>query len=394
MPVVAFGIQGPGRYAFSMFPPLNSLIFVQNLETVLLSLQLLTDPTPTSFRSGPYSVTENNSSSQKVARASADFTSQSRANLDSVSDSAVLYLLDTGIRAAGTPVNTDADREIFAASFLKIDPVPTATTNSNSSGDNNGNSNWTKELCRHLRNASRRNEPMTVAQLHGEMIQSLAEIGADGQRKLPVVPVHSQLISPMKGGSIVLAPESFRKWTGFGEFTEPDKGSQSGSDSHSDLVFSKVSKDHASPLEFGQQDHEHELTQAQEYRKPMSLISVRLHFESPIKGALPPLPVISVLVEELRRWLRELIDTTTTTITTHLPLLKPKSLTKIQLSAYCSPIPEPGPTHYPSFSGMRPTPASGPASGVVLLILLPIEVWDGMRADPAYSFVRFAMSAT
>lgn len=106
-----------------------------------------------------------------------DFTTQSRATLDT-SDGTVLYLLDT-CYAAGAMV--DGNREVFAAAGIEL---PT---------DNS----WTKKVCRHLRNAN--GKPMTVAQLHGKMMQSLAD------KVLAVTPVHSEL-TPSADGSIVLAP--------------------------------------------------------------------------------------------------------------------------------------------------------------------------------------------
>ena len=109
--------------------------------------------------------------------ATADFTSHSRSNLDS-SDSAVLYLLDTCYAGGATVYGK---REVFAAAGIEL---PT---------DNS----WTKEICRHLRNAN--GQPMTVAQLHGRMMQSMAD------EILAVTPVHSEL-TPSAEGSIILAP--------------------------------------------------------------------------------------------------------------------------------------------------------------------------------------------
>ena len=109
--------------------------------------------------------------------ARADFTTQARANLD-YSNAAVLYLLDT---CHGSAATLHGNREVFAAASIEL---PT-------------DSSWTFELCRQLRNANRR--PITVAQLHGKMIESFAE------GRLAVTPVHSELTESMEG-SIILAP--------------------------------------------------------------------------------------------------------------------------------------------------------------------------------------------
>ena len=106
-----------------------------------------------------------------------DFTIQSRANLDT-SNAAVLYLLDCCYASGPT---ADCNREAFAAAGIEL---PT-------------DKSWTKELCRHLKDVN--GAPITVAQLHGKMMRSLA----DG--KLAVTPVHSDL-APSMEGSIVLAP--------------------------------------------------------------------------------------------------------------------------------------------------------------------------------------------
>lgn len=93
-------------------------------------------------------------------------------------DAAVLYLLDT-CYASGATVG--GNREVFAAAGIEL---PT-------------DSSWTKEFCRQLKSVNRK--PITVAQLHGKMMQSLAE------KRLAVTPVHSEL-TPTMEGSIVLAP--------------------------------------------------------------------------------------------------------------------------------------------------------------------------------------------
>lgn len=73
------------------------------------------------------------------------------------------------------------NREVFAAAGIEL---PT-------------DSGWTTELCALLKNAN--GKPMTVAQLHGKMMQSFAN------GKLAVTPVHSEL-TPTMEGSIILAP--------------------------------------------------------------------------------------------------------------------------------------------------------------------------------------------
>jgi hypothetical protein len=93
-------------------------------------------------------------------------------------NAAVLYLLDA-CYASGPTV--DANREVFAATGIEL---PTDRS-------------WTKELCRQLKHVN--HTPITVAQLHGKMMQSLAD------ERLAVVPVHSEL-KPTMEGSIVIAP--------------------------------------------------------------------------------------------------------------------------------------------------------------------------------------------
>lgn len=238
---------------------------------------------PNFFRSAKFFVAGNYGPVETVARV--DFTTQSRANLD-LSDAAVLYLLDT-CYAAGAAV--DGNREVFAAAAAGIE-LPT-------------DSSWTKEVCRHLRNAN--GKPMTVAQLHGRMMQSLA----DG--RLPVTPVHSEL-APSAEGSIVLAPVSVN-----GLLLNP----------------------------YGIETSREEDTRGQ----PMVLISVQL---KDMTG--PP------SIEPFKTWLLA-----------HQASIIHSGSVKIEVSG-CH-------TFFSGFSG-------------VLLLTLPVSVWVCLRADPAYSFVRFVTS--
>lgn len=346
-----------------------------------------------------------------MARASADFTTQSRANLDKISASAVLYLLDTGVYAPGRPAITDTERELFAA--MKIDPILTATTNSDSDNDNDndgndnygsddyGNGNWTQKLCGHLRVASRRNEPMTVAQLCSKMIQSILE--AD-EAEVADFPVHSGLMPSMEGRSIVLAPESARKWTGFGELPKPHNDSDSGSDPAPPEVL--IDKNDG-PLKVKPQVHErkhkpeHELPHPQAQSRPMAVISVHLDFQPPkIAGEKPqpPLsaPAIFEMIEDFRAWFFAFINTTYYTTREDLPLLTPWSLAKIVFSRHYLRVFAAGNSQCLFCHKLEATAGSrkNTKSGVVVTILLPVEVWLCMGADPAYEVNDYVMTVT
>ena len=337
-----------------------------------------------------------------MARASVDFTTQSRANLDMISDSALLYLLDTGVHASGSPITTNAERELLAA--IKIDPMMIATTDTDSNSDDDdhyGNGNWTKQLCQYLRIASRTNEPLTVAQLFGKMIQSLleADAHADGG-KLDDYPVHSRLMPSMGGRSIILAPESARTWTGFGEIAKPLSISDSGKDQASPEV---LTDNNDASLKVKQQDHEnkHELIHPQARSRPMAFIYVQLDFQLPkIAGEKPPpplsAPAIVSMIDNFKIGLFEFIKTTYSKTSADLPSLTPMSLAKIWLSPHYLTVFASGHAQCLSCAKSGPTAGSRkkPESGVVLSILLPVEVWVCMRPDLAYAIVEYVMSTS
>ena len=229
MPAAAFGIKRAECCSFSKLFPI-----FQNLFRGLI---------PSFLRSGPYYVTERYGPVEKIAKA--DFTMQSRANLD-ITDAAVLYLLDT-CYASG--LTTEYNREVFAAAATGTE-LPTAGTDS---------SNWTKELCRHLQNV--KGTPITVAQLHGMMMQSLA----DG--KLAVTPVHSEPTPSMQGRSIVLAPLILSRG-GVPANSKPYREEE-------------VFKEEGNPRQ----------------EQPMVLISVQLEEKNMPKASN------SIVVEELKDWL-------------------------------------------------------------------------------------------
>lgn len=298
-----------------------------------------------------------------------DFTTQTRVLLDT-SDATILYLLDSGYAA---PPLADTTREVFAAAAAKPATAFSIFSFNNrtcTSCDNNSNSNgnsinsddggnWTKELCRHLRNAKSKGNgtptPITVAQLYSQMMQSLA----DG--KLAVTPVHPELTPSMEGRSIVLASVS---------------ASASGSASVSAHVGGTARFEGSGDVvTTEEQEGEKEAENFREKALGMVLISVQLE-ERMRAGAGAGAGTNASSIDDFKSWLLA-----------HCPCPS--------LPSSSSSSPSSTTTTPPARAGMIELVGSFPSfpfsvsKRTLLLVLLPVEVWVCLRGDAAYSFVRF-----